>query len=87
MQILLGQGPWGHPARSVAASEVVDATSTSLSWAQVFGIGVRFHRRTTRLTVRPGPTLCLTLRPQTWQGWAVIGALTAVVIILAVALH
>ena len=46
----------------VAASEVVDAASTTLSWAQVFGIGVRFHRRTTRLTVRPGPTLCLTLR-------------------------
>ena len=27
------------------------------------------------------------LRPQTWQGWLLIGALTAVVVILVVALR
>lgn len=60
-RVLIGYGIWGR-ARAIAASDVLDCRSTTLGWAQVFGIGVPFHYRTTRLTVRPGPTLCLTLR-------------------------
>lgn len=60
-RVLIGQGLWGR-ARAIAASDVLDCRSTTLGWAQVFGIGVPFHQRTTRLTIRPGPTLCLTLR-------------------------
>ncbi len=60
-RVLIGYGVWGR-ARAIAASDVLDCRSTTLGWAQVFGIGVAFHKRTTRLTIRPGPTLCLTLR-------------------------
>jgi hypothetical protein len=61
-RILLGQGPWHHPARVIDAADVLECSVSTLGWAQIFGVGVPFHRRTTRLTVRPGPTLCLTVR-------------------------
>lgn len=60
-RIVLGQGPWGFRGRVISTDDVVQSWSASLSWPQVFGIGVGFHARTTRLTVRPGPTLCLVL--------------------------
>lgn len=60
-RVLIGYGVWGR-ARTIAASDVLACRSTTLGWAQVFGIGVSLHLRTARLTVRPGPTLCLTLR-------------------------
>ena len=60
-RVVLGQGPFACPSRTIPTADVVSATAVHLSWAQVFGIGVPFHFRTTRLTVRPGPTLCLTL--------------------------
>ena len=60
--LVLGHGPWNRRVRTLPADEVVAADSTNLRWPQVFGIGVRFHRKTTRLTVRPGPTLQLQLR-------------------------
>jgi hypothetical protein len=36
----------------------VSAADENLGWQQVFGFGIRFHRKTQRLTVRPGPALC-----------------------------
>jgi hypothetical protein len=61
-RILLGQGPWRRPARVIDAADILECSANSLGRAQIFGVGVPFHRRTTRLTVRPGPTLCLTVR-------------------------
>lgn len=55
----LGQGPWNRPARQIAVDTIVAARSLDLGWAQTFGLGVPFHRKTARLTVRPGPTLSL----------------------------
>jgi hypothetical protein len=60
-RILLGQGPWRRPARVIDAADVLECSVSSLGWAQIFGFGVPFRQRTTRLTVRPGPTLCLTV--------------------------
>jgi hypothetical protein len=59
--IVLGQGPFGRPRWGIPLLDVADAQAVSLSRAQVFGIGVPWHRRTTRMTVRPGPTLVLRL--------------------------
>jgi hypothetical protein len=61
-RILLGQGPWRRPARVLDAADVLESSVSSLGRAQIFGVGMPFHRRTTRLTVRPGRTLCLTMR-------------------------
>ena len=60
-RIRIGQGPWGRPGRSIMTAAVRDAHAEQLSRAQTFGIGVSFHWRTTRLTVRPGPALVLVL--------------------------
>jgi hypothetical protein len=59
--IVLGQGPFGRPRWSIPLLDVADAQAVSLSRGQVFGFGVPWHRRTTRITVRPGPTLVLRL--------------------------
>jgi len=59
--IVLGQGPFGRPRWGIPLPDVADAQAVSLSAAQVFGLGVPFHWRTTRMTVRPGPTLVLHL--------------------------
>ena len=59
--IVLGQGPFGRPRWGIPLLEVADAQAVSLSRAQVFGFGVPWHQRTTRMTVRPGPTLVLRL--------------------------
>lgn len=59
--IVLGQGPFGRPRWGIPLRDVADAQAVSLSRAQVFGLGVPFHWRTTRMTVRPGPTLVLYL--------------------------
>lgn len=60
-RIRIGQGPWPRAGRSIRAAAVRDARAENLGLAQIFGIGVPFHRRTTRLTVRTGPTLVLVL--------------------------
>jgi phosphotransferase system glucose/maltose/N-acetylglucosamine-specific IIC component len=60
--VVIGQGPWNRRARVIPADVVLSATSEDLRWPQVFGVGVAFHRKTTRLTVRPGPTLSLSLQ-------------------------
>lgn len=60
-RIRIGQGPWPRPGRSISAAAVREAHAEDLGLAQIFGIGVPFHRKTTRLTVRTGPTLVLVL--------------------------
>jgi hypothetical protein len=60
-RIVIGHGPWGGPGRTVPCEAVASATEERLRWPQVFGVGVRFHHRSERLTVRPGPTLHLEL--------------------------
>ena len=60
-RIVVGQGPWSPRARVIPVETVASATDEDLGWQQVFGLGTRFHRKTDRLTVRPGPTLCLQL--------------------------
>lgn len=54
----LGMGLAGR-TRWIALADVVDARRGSLSWPQVYGLGLPLHRRTTRATVRRGPTLVL----------------------------
>jgi hypothetical protein len=60
-RIVVGQGPWNRRARVIPVEAVTSAADEDLGWPQVFGLGIRFHRKTERLTVRPGPTLCLQL--------------------------
>ena len=60
-RVVIGAGPWSRRARVIPAAAVASATDEDLRWPQVFGVGIRFHRNTARLTVRPGPTLCLKL--------------------------
>jgi hypothetical protein len=59
--IRVGQGPWGRPGRVIPAGEVREAQARQFSFLQCFGIGVPFHWKVTRLTVRPGPALELIL--------------------------
>lgn len=60
-RIVVGQGPWSRRARVIPVEAVASAAGEDLGWQRVFGLGTRFHRKTERLTVRPGPTLCLQL--------------------------
>jgi hypothetical protein len=59
--VRLGQGPLPRPVRTLDVGYVTDARAVQLGWAEVFGLGVPWNRRTTRMTVRPGPTLVLEL--------------------------
>jgi hypothetical protein len=59
-RIVLGQGPCGR-GRVIDTARVAETGASVLTWPQAFGIGLPFARRTTRLTVRPGPTLRLRL--------------------------
>jgi hypothetical protein len=59
--VRVSQGPWGRPGRVIPAGAVRDARVRQLSFLQIFGIGVPFRWKTTRLTVRPGATLELVL--------------------------
>lgn len=61
-RVVLGQGPWPTRGRVIDAGSVLAAEHLNLSRAQVFGIPMPRHRRTTRMSIRPGPTLALTLR-------------------------
>lgn len=60
-RIAIGLGPAAWRSRILATSDVAAAHAANLSLAQVFGLHVEWHCRTTRLTVRPGPTLVLRL--------------------------
>jgi hypothetical protein len=48
-------------ARRIPRARVRTATAVSLSRAQTLGLGLPLRTRTTRLTVRPGPTLVVAL--------------------------
>jgi hypothetical protein len=61
-RIVLGQGPWPRSGRVIPTSLVAEAHAESLTLGQVFGFGIAWHSRTTRMTVRPGPALALSLR-------------------------
>jgi hypothetical protein len=59
--VRVSQGPWGRPGRVIPAGAVREARARRFSFLQAFGIGVPFHWKMTRLTVRPGPALELIL--------------------------
>lgn len=61
-RIVLGQGPWPRSGRVIPTSLITDAHTENLTLGQVFGFGIAWHARTTRMTVRPGPALALSLR-------------------------
>lgn len=59
VEIAQGRGD-KHPT-SWHYSEIADGTAENLTWAQCFGVGSRNEADSTRLAVRQGPTLRLTL--------------------------
>lgn len=59
--VRVSQGPWGRPGRVIPAAAVRDVRAGQFTFLRTFGIGVKFHWKMTRLTVRPGPALELTL--------------------------
>jgi hypothetical protein len=59
--LVLGRGPFGSRGRRIPLALVTDARAESLSAAQVYGLGMPWHWRTTRMTIRRGPALALTL--------------------------
>jgi hypothetical protein len=60
-RITLGQGRGEREPRVLYVNEVKTYGLQTLTWAQCFGIGLESDERTTRLSVRPGPTLELVL--------------------------
>jgi hypothetical protein len=60
-RIAVGHGPWARTGRVIPASLVTGAHLEQLSLRQAFGFGVPWHRQVTRMTVRAGPALALTL--------------------------
>jgi hypothetical protein len=61
-RVVLGQGPLAWPSRTIPVADIISAAAEELTGAEALGVGVPWRWRTTRLTVRPGPTLALTLR-------------------------
>lgn len=59
-RLAVGQGPFG-PSRVIPAVLIADARAAEVTRPQAFGLGVPWHWRTTRMTVRPGPALVLSL--------------------------
>lgn len=60
----IGQGRRERNPRRISNDEIVAASAAELTWGQVFGVGlprIAGTTRTTRMTVRPGPTLVLEL--------------------------
>ncbi len=75
-EVRAGQGPWGG-GRRIPLGEVADAEASELTFGQVLGVNLPTgakpgrptpQRPTSRLTVRPGPTLLLVLdtRERLW---------------------
>lgn len=58
--VRVGQGPWPG-GRRIPAAALTDVRVAHLGRWQVLGIGLPWHRLTTRLTVCAGPTLLLVL--------------------------
>ena len=61
-RVVLGQGPWNRGARVIAADSVVAGRILTVRWAQAFGVGIAFRRKSTRYTVRAGPAVELSLQ-------------------------
>ncbi len=59
--LVVGQGPWSWPSRSLPADSVLDARAVELTRAQAYGVGMPWRWRTSRMTVRAGATLVLDL--------------------------
>jgi hypothetical protein len=75
-EVRAGQGPWGG-GRRIPVGEITDTQCAQLTFGQVLGVGLPTGAapgrptpevRTSRLTVRPGPTLLLVLdtRERIW---------------------
>lgn len=75
-EVRAGQGPWGG-GRRIPVGEVAATEAAELTFGQVLGVGLPTgakpgrpapERPTSRLTVRPGPTLLLVLdtRERIW---------------------
>lgn len=60
-RITIGQGRGEREPRVLYVGEVIEHEVRNLSWPQCFGFGIEADDRTTRLTVRGGSTLFLTL--------------------------
>ena len=60
-RITIAQGRGEREPRIVHAAEIREQVRRDLTWPQAFGLGLESDDRTTRLTVRAGPTLFLTL--------------------------
>ena len=58
--VVLAQGRFGRP-RVIPIACITGVEVLDLGWVQIFGFGMRTRWRTTRLTVRPGRTLCVHL--------------------------
>lgn len=56
----VAQGPWGR-SRRIPRSAVESVSSTTLTTAQAFGLGLPWKQRTSRLTPRRGPALVVEL--------------------------
>jgi hypothetical protein len=61
-RVTIGQGRAEREPRVIYLEEIVERSAARLSWPQCLGFGMPSDVPTTRLTVRPGPTLCLVLR-------------------------
>ncbi|MBN9097704.1 MULTISPECIES: hypothetical protein [unclassified Pseudonocardia] len=79
-EVRAGQGPWGG-GRRIPVAEIADTQAAELTFGQVLGVGLPTgakpgrpapERPTSRLTVRPGPTLLLVLhtRERIWVSTA-----------------
>ena len=60
-RVRVGHGPLGGYEYAIPAARVAEARVTTVTWPQVFGFGLPTGQRDIRMTVRPGPTLVLTL--------------------------
>jgi hypothetical protein len=60
-QVQVGHGLSGGYGYAIPAARVAGAEAITLTWPQVFGFGLPTGPRDVRMTVRPGPTLVLTL--------------------------
>ncbi len=60
-RVEIGQGRGDKNPTSLHSSEIADGAAAELTWAQCFGLGPRTEPGSTRLAVRQGPALRLTL--------------------------
>ena len=61
-EITLAQGRGERDPRSIATGELTEVSAAAFTWPQCFGLDRLRQAGDTRLAVRAGPTLRLTLR-------------------------